>query len=180
MEVLNMKWTIIAASFVVLLSVLFAFFYQPNRFVTVNAGEGIMYKLDQNTGKTYMVTKWGEREVPKIKSYEERQKDKQQSIERELEDFELEQLTGRAGLRSGNYFAGNVYNGNPNLRVTEIYVAVGTKPGWGDNSRIYRDIVSLDPFSSCDFGFDIVTSEPGQNYGWAIVNAIGEPVDLSP
>ena len=70
---------------------------QGNRYTTVNAGNGRMYRVDRRTGKTVLI--YGNREMP---VGQDRTEDKGASV-RELTPTELSKLTGRAGLFFGDY-----------------------------------------------------------------------------
>src|SRR3989344_9259022 len=58
---------------------------------------------------------------------------------RALSIEELSRLTGRAGHSFGNYFSGNIYNGNTNITVSEITIRVTTKIDGKEVTRVYTD-----------------------------------------
>jgi hypothetical protein len=64
-----------------------------------------------------------------IKSCRERfpEKKKQLPPSKSLSIDQLMNFTGRAGLSFGNYYSGNLYNGNSDVTITEIKVYVTTK-----------------------------------------------------
>jgi hypothetical protein len=97
--------------------------------------------------------------------------------ERTLSALELHQLTGRAGLSFGNRYSGNIYNGNTEVTVTELEVAITTTVSGEKVSRIYRNRVSIPPRSAADFGFDIIVGDKDASYSWSISGAKGRPAE---
>jgi hypothetical protein len=100
-------------------------------------------------------------------------KPKAQPRSRELNSSELGQITGRAGNSFGNYFGGNLYNGNRGLTISQITVVVTTKVGKKDVSRTYVADVNIPPQTTADFSFSIVKGDEGSDYSWGIVGARG-------
>ncbi|WP_262460781.1 hypothetical protein [Alloalcanivorax balearicus] len=93
--------------------------------------------------------------------------------ERDLEPIEIISLDGRAGLRFGNRYSGNIYNGNKNTTITSVTVKITAKVGEKESSREYKTDVKILPLTTSDFGFDIVASEKGSEYSWSIVGGKG-------
>ncbi len=87
--------------------------------------------------------------------------------------FELVGLTGRAGISYGDTYRGNLYNGNPNVTVSEVEITVTAKHTSGETTRKYRVPVTIPPLSAKDFSFDIVVGEEGSDYSWSISGAKG-------
>jgi hypothetical protein len=93
--------------------------------------------------------------------------------ERDLEPIEILSLDGRAGLRYGNRYSGNIYNGNKNTTITSVTVKVTAKSGEKESSREYKVDVKILPLTTSDFGFDIVVGEKGSDYSWGIIGGKG-------
>ena len=79
-------------------------------------------------------------------------------------------LTGRAGLSYGNTFSGSIYNGNRDVTITEVEIAVTASKG---DSKVYITKVLVLPLSTSNFSFDIVVGDKGSEYSWNIVSAKG-------
>ena len=105
------------------------------------------------------------------KKFPEKPKDKPKT--RTLSYGELSNLTGRAGHSFGNYFSGNIYNGNTNVTVSSISISVTTKIGGNEVTRTYTDDVNIASQTTADFGFNIVTGDKDAEYSWSINSAQG-------
>ena len=92
---------------------------------------------------------------------------------RDLSNEQLSKITGRAGLSFGNYYAGDLYNGNRDFTITEISVNVTTKIGGKKVQSEYLDNVHIPPLTSGDFGFKIIVGDKDADYSWGIVEAKG-------
>lgn len=93
---------------------------------------------------------------------------------RALSNEELSRLTGRAaGPTVGNYFSGNLYNGNANITVSEITIWVTTTIDGEEVSRAYSTSVNIKPHSTEDFGFNIVVGDTDAMYKWGISGGKG-------
>lgn len=92
---------------------------------------------------------------------------------RALSYEELSKITGRAGHSFGNYFSGNIYNGNLNVTVSVITVRVTTTVDGKEVTRIYTDNVTIKPQTTADFGFNIVAGDKDADYSWGINSARG-------
>jgi len=90
-----------------------------------------------------------------------------------LHTAQLAKITGRAGVLSGTSYGGNLYNGNNDIVVTDLDVAVSAIHNRDTTTHLYRIELHLPPLAVRDFRFDIVRGEPGANYHWAIVAARG-------
>ena len=86
---------------------------------------------------------------------------------------EMSHLTGRAGLGYGNYYSGNIYNGNTDITIAEISIELTTTIGEKKISRTYTDAVHIPPQSTADFGFSIVRGDKDADYSWHIIGATG-------
>ena len=82
-------------------------------------------------------------------------------------------LTGRAGLSFGNYYSGNIYNGNDDITVTEIAILIKTTINGEEVGRIYKDEVGIPPRTTANFSFDIIVGDKDAVYSWSIVGAKG-------
>jgi hypothetical protein len=100
-------------------------------------------------------------------------KPKVQPKSRELDFFELFQLTGRAGKSFGSHFGGNIYNGNSSVTISRITVVVTTRIGKKNVPRTYVADVRIPPQTTRDFCFRIVEGDEGANYSWGIIGALG-------
>lgn len=92
---------------------------------------------------------------------------------RELKPGEITAITGRAALGYGKSFAGNLYNGNKDLTVTQIEFQVNTKEGGKDVTRLYTFDLTIPAQSAKDFSFEIIVGDQGSEYAWRIMNAKG-------
>lgn len=92
---------------------------------------------------------------------------------RELKPGEITAITGRAALSYGKSFAGNLYNGNKDLTVTQIEFQVNTKEGGKDVTRLYTSDLTIPAQSAKDFNFEIIVGDQGSEYAWRIMNAKG-------
>ena len=101
------------------------------------------------------------------------EKPKEQKKTRELSSGELGQVTGRAGNSFGNYFGGNLYNGNTNVTVTQVSVIITTKVSGKEVSRTYATDINISPQNTADFTFSIVIGDKGADYSWSLVAARG-------
>jgi hypothetical protein len=90
-----------------------------------------------------------------------------------LSSSQIMRISGEAGLSSGTYYAGNLYNGNNDIVVTEISVYVRTKKGGEVFPRTYLCKVHIPPLSSTPFGFDIALGDADSDYTWGIYEAKG-------
>jgi len=90
-----------------------------------------------------------------------------------LHTTQLAKLTGRAGLQLGNSYGGNIYNGNNDVLVTDVDIAVTAVHNRDTTTRIYRTTLNIPPFSAADFSIDIVAGDAGSTYSWSIAAARG-------
>jgi hypothetical protein len=155
----------------------FSIYIVSNRYATVNAGSGRVYKVDRRTGESVLI--FGSKEIPVKASGKN---DEASSYggsdtpqERELTGLELALLTGRAGLSYGNHYSGSIYNGTRGLTVTEVQITVTTTVAGEEVSRSYRDEVSIPPETTGDFAFDIIVGDKNASYTWSISSATGRP-----
>ncbi len=98
---------------------------------------------------------------------------KTQSISRILKSSELGQITGRAGPGLGNYFQGNLYNGNSGITVSQITFIVTTRIDKKDVFRTYVTDVNIPPHASANFSFEIIKGDEGSEYSWGITGGRG-------
>lgn len=91
---------------------------------------------------------------------------------RELTSSELAAITGRASFGYG-LFSGEIYNGNPDLTLTQLAITVTMTISGKQVSRIYRTDVSVSPDTASSFSFQIVEGDPGATYSWNITGARG-------
>jgi len=94
----------------------------------------------------------------------------------DLNQFQLMELTGRAGpTYSGSDVYGiNVYNGNKDITISEITVLVTTLSKKREPvSREYKTNVSIASQSTKGFTFRFVVGDAGSTYSWSIASAKG-------
>ena len=97
----------------------------------------------------------------------------EQNKSRPLTGSELKLLDGRASLSFDNYFAGNLYNGNTALKITEIEIVVFSTKNGAATSKNYREETSISPLTTSSFGVSIILGDPQSKYNWALVSARG-------
>lgn len=51
------------------------------------------------------------------------------SWEKKLSEYNLSQISGNAGPGYGNYFSGNMYNGNTDITITQVTIRISTPMG---------------------------------------------------
>jgi hypothetical protein len=85
-----------------------------------------------------------------------------------LNSDQLSKLTGRAGLKYGDYYSGSIYNGNDNLIITEVEISITITLEDEKITRKYIDEVFIEPKTTGDFGFDIIVGDEGAEYSWFI------------
>jgi hypothetical protein len=142
----------------------FAIYVHGNRYSTVNAGNGRVYRVDRRTGETVLI--FGKQEMPVGRD----------PAERDLSAAELSKLTGQGGLSYADRFSGDVYNGNDGITVKELRVTVTTTVAGQAVSRSYRnDDMSIPPKTKGSFGFSIILGDNGASYQWHIEGARGCP-----
>ncbi len=93
-----------------------------------------------------------------------------------LSSCQIMRVCGEAGLSSENYYAGNLYNGNKDIFITEISVYVRTKKDGELFPRIYSCRVDIAPLTKASFGFTIVAGDKNSDYTWGIIEAKGYKV----
>ena len=101
------------------------------------------------------------------------EKPKEQKKTRELSSEELEQVTGRAGDSIGNYFHGNLYNGNTDVTITQVSFNITTRLSGQEVSRTYIADINISSQKTADFTLSIVKSDKGADYSWSLVAARG-------
>lgn len=97
---------------------------------------------------------------------------KKQSKELDVLD-RFNRLTGRAQVSHGNYFAGNIYNGNEDIVVTELSIDITTVIGGTETTKTYVDDVYIEPRTTGDFGVSIILGDKGAKYSWFLSGAKG-------
>lgn len=90
-----------------------------------------------------------------------------------LSSSQIMRISGEAGLSSGTYYAGNLYNGNTDIFITEISLYVRTQKGGEVFPRTYLCKVHIPPLSSTPFGFEITLGDADSDYSWGIYEAKG-------
>jgi len=96
-----------------------------------------------------------------------------QSEARRLSPDELARLDGRAGLSYGTHYSGTLHNGNVDITVSKVQIAVTTKVGGTSTSKLYTTVVHIPPQSAGTFAFEIVVGDQGASYSWSIASAEG-------
>lgn len=114
-----------------------------------------------------------------IKSCRDRFPEKKSQLppSKALSNDQLIGIDGRAGLSFGNYYAGDLYNGNSDVSITEISFYVTTKIGGKEVRRVYLCKVHIAPQTSSSFGFNIITGDKDADYSWGIIEAKGYKSD---
>lgn len=147
----------------------FGIYIFGNRYSTINAGSGRIYKIDRLTGKTIYIYNGN------IKDIESENKYKKEEWKITLNFNELSNITGRAGKSILNSFSGNIYNGNKNLTVTDIIINITTTSNGIETSRSYTIDESIEPMTTKDFLINIIEGDEGSTYNWSIQSAQGIP-----
>jgi len=93
-----------------------------------------------------------------------------------LSSCQIMKVSGEAALSSGNYYAGDLYNGNSDIFITEISVYVSTKKMGEVFPRIYLCKVDIAPLTRASFGVNIAVGDEGSDYEWGIIEARGYEV----
>lgn len=94
-----------------------------------------------------------------------------QQRSRELPPAAMQKLELDAEIEFGEYLNGTAYNGNADILVTELTVAIEVgKPG-AANSQLYTTQVNMGPLSRADVG--ILLELESQAIDWKIVSARG-------
>jgi hypothetical protein len=105
------------------------------------------------------------------------EKEKRKPASRPLTHEELSKLDGRAGLAYSNVYKGEIYNGNSNLSISEVTVAITTTENGKEVSRNY--IVNLEggsripPLKTGSFFIFIILGDEKSDRSWGIVEAKG-------
>ena len=85
-------------------------------------------------------------------------------------------LTGTGGQSYG-YFKVNIYNGNPNVTITELTIGLRPKGVEGAQFRLYRETVSypgpLGPLKRREILIDYESVDGAKGYDWYIESAKG-------
>jgi hypothetical protein len=94
-----------------------------------------------------------------------------------LTSGQIMRITGEAALGGGNYYCGDLYNGNRDVFITELSVYVKTQKSGEIFPRIYLCKVDIAPLAKVPFGFNIVPGDENADYTWGIIEAKGYKVD---
>jgi hypothetical protein len=98
---------------------------------------------------------------------------KKKPASRPLSYEELTRLSGRAGLEFADYYTGNIYNGNPNLTVSEITLSITTREEGKEVTREYMHSFDIPPLKTDSFTFQIIIGDKDSPNSWGIVAAKG-------
>jgi hypothetical protein len=104
-------------------------------------------------------------------------KGKKNPASRPLKGEELSKLAGRAGLAYSNVYEGEIYNGNSNLTISEVTVAIISTENGKEVSRNY--VVNLQygsripPLTTGSFFIFIILGDEKSDYSWGLVEAKG-------
>ena len=92
-----------------------------------------------------------------------------------LDKEQLILIKGSGGLSRSvnNYFVVRLYNGNADIALHEIDIAILTSGEDGQSTKIYRKSALVPPLSSSDLSFDIVLIGDEKYLGWRIEAASG-------
>jgi len=96
---------------------------------------------------------------------------------RPLNSEEIQNIKGSAKLDHGNhYYNGTLHNGNANLIVTQIEIAVTTTLDKKPTTQAYVISVNARPKATSDFSFKVLTGDAGAKYQWEILSAQGHGI----
>jgi len=134
------------------------------RFYISPGKNGIAYKVDRKTGKTWMIRGTSIVEV------------EEPEPERNLEELsrdDVKALEGRGGYSVGSLFRGSIYNPT-NFHVRKVIIAVATPEGSKEEwKREFVDEVIVDPQSTGIFHFDTLDGDKAGATEWGLVRAFG-------
>lgn len=105
---------------------------------------------------------------------------------------EIQNIKGSAKLNHGNryyrgtngivtqhvnhYYSGTLHNGNANLIVTQIEIAVTTTLDKKPTTQAYVIPVNARPNATSDFSFKVLTGDTSAKYQWEILSAQGQEI----
>lgn len=93
---------------------------------------------------------------------------------RNLSDRELSMLTGRGGpAQVGNYFSVNLLNGNKDLTVSAVTLAVTTKISGKVVTNYYDTDITIGPKKTGNIFVKYIVGDDGAKYDWGISAAKG-------
>lgn len=94
-----------------------------------------------------------------------------------LKHEELSKLDGRAGLAYSNVYEGEIYNGNSNLTISEVTLAIISTENGKEVSRNYvvdlKDGSRIPPLKTGSFFIFIILGDEKADYSWSLVEAMG-------
>jgi len=94
-----------------------------------------------------------------------------------LTSVQIMRITGQAALRAGDVYGGDLYNGNPDVFITELSIYVKTEKNGEIFPRIYLCQIDIAPMATVPFGVNIVAGDENADYSWGIIKARGYEVD---
>ena len=92
---------------------------------------------------------------------------------RDLSQDKIAQITGRAALSYGDAYAGNLYNGNASVTLTQVTIAISSVISGMYVTKNYSIDVTIPPLTARDFSISIVVGDYRAEYGWSIISAKG-------
>lgn len=105
------------------------------------------------------------------------EREKKKPTSRPLKDEELRKLDGRAGLSYSNVYEGEIYNGNLNLTISEVTLAIITTENGKYVSRNYvvnlKGESGISPLKTGSFFTSIMLGDENSDRSWSIVEAKG-------
>jgi hypothetical protein len=93
-----------------------------------------------------------------------------------LEKENLDKLSGRAGLWYRNVYHARIYNGNNDITVTKVSIAIRTIVGGADTVNVYSSNVEIQPLTTKETDFYIIVGDDNTGYSWNIHSAEGYKV----
>lgn len=94
------------------------------------------------------------------------------STETQLTDAELAKLDLRLEF-SRHFYSGKAYNGNTDVTVSSITIAVTEGSGETVTSREYRQRVNIRPLSVQDLGIAVLVEDDDADRSWKLTAATG-------
>jgi len=162
------KLALICATVVVisiLAAVVLVFRASNQRYYLAPGKNGIAYKIDRKTGKTWFVRGTSLREI------DESQPERQLSA---LPESTVASLTGTAGYSVRSLFSGRVYNSS-DWHIRELRIRIWNEPNEENEewSRTFIDQVFISPEATGSFQVDTVDGNRAEANNWTIVSAKG-------
>lgn len=126
--------------------------------------DGIAYKIDRKTGKTWYMRGDKMEEVidpnPKASSHE-------------LPSYLISEIKGTGGYTVGSFFGGELYNPTDYHIESITFVVQNEKDGNEGWRRRFTNSVNILPRSTGSFSFDTLDGDKAEATSWGIESATG-------